>query len=383
MALIVLGAGLPAHAGDAAGVREKDFSVLVEACQLLEMPFAERLLWRLYFPEKPFEGEAKSLSKSLAAKCEEFAHQKARIVTLRSGEVFTGKVLARTGRNVTVVFELADISQTRTFPKSQMSRMKRGIPDPQQIRRQVVAILYQSYRESHTDTPLKKLDRLGRLYSLSETGFLEKGVFTEVFRSDTELSEMPMDAVAVYRIRPCIKQAWDLHNRCPACSGSGGISCEDCAGTGRFFVACSNCASSGKLLCANCGGDGGVTCGKCSGSGKCRCRHCGGDGQQGTLGGPCKWCRGTGRQSCSRCGGKGEVRCPRCLGSGKAPCKPCKGKGRVATPCETCSGVGSFPCRDCEGTGKIGEPEGQETGLARDKYLNTMEADIIRRKSDH
>jgi hypothetical protein len=135
---------------------------------------------------------------------------------------------------------------------------------------------------------------------------------------------------------------------CAACQGMGIQICGTCKGERRTVCKYSGCkdgmiqkrqsnsisyktALMVKTPCPACNGSGWITCVTCTGSGHVVCRTCGG------LGHP---------KTCAICGGAGTGACARCKGTGKVT-----GKNRVETPCTACGGEGIGLCPTCHGEG--------------------------------
>jgi hypothetical protein len=135
---------------------------------------------------------------------------------------------------------------------------------------------------------------------------------------------------------------------CDACQGLGIQTCAACKGQRRTVckhAGCvdgmiqkrqSNSISPGTALmiktpCPACNGSGWITCVGCTGKGHVVCRTCGGLGQP---------------KKCATCGGAGTGACTRCKGTGKVT-----GKNRVEIPCSACGGEGVGLCSTCKGEG--------------------------------
>jgi len=122
---------------------------------------------------------------------------------------------------------------------------------------------------------------------------------------------------------------------CPACAGSGEITCDRCNGKKMAPGCCPKCKGLGKKECKH-----------CRGTGKIKCVHCKGTGER-TI-----WVPGRGmtKGRCKKCNGHGWLYCGRCKGTKFEACKTCKGTG--AGPCGKCGRTGKTPCILCNGTGK-------------------------------
>ena len=135
---------------------------------------------------------------------------------------------------------------------------------------------------------------------------------------------------------------------CTDCQGLGIQTCGSCKGQGRTVCKNSGCkdgmiqkrqsnslsakaALVVKTPCPACNGSGLITCVTCTGCGHVVCRTCDGLGQP---------------KKCATCGGAGTGACTRCKGTGKV-----MGKNRVEAPCTACGGEGIGLCPTCRGEG--------------------------------
>ena len=148
---------------------------------------------------------------------------------------------------------------------------------------------------------------------------------------------------------------------CDSCLGTGIYGCAVCAGTGECPIChgtgISKTAGSNWWSCYYCGngekngtpGDG--LCPACIGTGGVSCIYCGGTGVDPTSG-------------CSTCGGSGSITCPDCDGLGYTPCPTCGGSGGVGDSriCNVCKdskvGTGLMVCPWCVGAGTVNEEGG-------------------------
>jgi|GEM_PF-1014966 len=140
----------------------------------------------------------------------------------------------------------------------------------------------------------------------------------------------------------------------PVCIGTGKEACNKCKGKGQIEKDCGNCLGSGKADCYMCHGKN-TSCQRCRGTGKDLSFATQTTTNSGSIGVNCSSCNGTGRAYCLTCNNSGKLKCTNCSGNGKIynPCGSCNSSGFLGKcPTALCKS-GKMDCTKCDVNGKI------------------------------